>query len=386
MRWPPNRNDTDWSLVGGLPAAKRFRLIYTVQFMNCSLAKVFRLLTCAASLSLFHSGGLAAPALPALGSEPGKLTVSGLSSGAFMAVQFQVAHSLLVRGVGVLAGGPYFCAEGSITRALANCMSPSPKAPPPSVTVQIRLLSDFAKSGRIDSPENLKEHRAWLLSGANDNTVSTAVMDALAAFYGHLLAATSVRYVKHPNAGHAMITVADARPNACAESEPPFINRCQDMDAAGELLTHLIGPLNPPGKAAAGSLMIFDQSPFVTGKAVDASLADEGYVYFPKTCGSGGCRVHVVFHGCRQSAGEIGRRFVDGAGYNAWAETNRLIVLYPQIVSRSGLAFGSWTWLYNPKACWDWWGYTGGNYHTRDGVQIRAVKAMVDRLAASSSR
>ena len=72
---------------------------------------------------------LAAPSLPALGARLDDLTVSGISSGAYMAVQFQVAHSSLVRGAGVIPGGPYYCAEGSTWRALTSCMSPSAWAP-----------------------------------------------------------------------------------------------------------------------------------------------------------------------------------------------------------------------------------------------------------------
>jgi len=34
----------------------------------------------------------------------------------------------------------------------------------------------------------------------------------------------------------------------------------------------------------------------------------------------------------------------------------------------------------NPNGCWDWWGYTGLDYATKSGTQIRAVKAMLDRL------
>ena len=124
----------------------------------------------------------------------------------------------------------------------------------------------------------------------------------------------------------------------------------------------------------------FDQRPFVAGRAVDASLASEAYVFVPANCRNGGCRIHVAFHGCRQNAGDIGRRFVDGAGYNGWAASNRIVVLYPQTVRRYGLAVGSWRWLLNPKGCWDWWGYTGENYHTRDGAQMRAVRAMIEAL------
>lgn len=41
-----------------------------------------------------------------------------------MAVQFQVAYSAMVRGAGVIAGGPYYCAAGSVGRALG--MPPNP--------------------------------------------------------------------------------------------------------------------------------------------------------------------------------------------------------------------------------------------------------------------
>ena len=66
-------------------------------------------------------------------------------------------------------------------------------------------------------------------------------------------------------------------------------------------------------------------------------------------------------------------RFVRNAGYIRWADTNRLIVRYPQAIARH-------FWVYNPRGCWDWWGYTGAKYATRDGAQIRAVPAMVEQL------
>ena len=38
----------------------------------------------------------------------------------------------------------------------------------------------------------------------------------------------------------------------------------------------------------------------------------------------------------------------------------------------------------NPLTCWDWWGYTGLTYYTRDAPQIKAVDAMIRALAKSS--
>ena len=94
--------------------------------------------------------------------------------------------------------------------------------------------------------------------------------------------------------------------------------------------------------------------------------------------------MHVAFHGCRQSVEAIGERFVREAGFNRWADANGMIVLYPQTTRRNGWSGAGlrWSFVFNPRGCWDWWGYTGPGYATKAGPQIAAVKAMVDRLAA----
>ena len=323
----------------------------------------------------------AAAPLPQLAATQESLTVSGLSSGAYMAVQFQVAYSQRVRGAGIIAGGPYYCAESQVARALSNCMSPTPESPPPSVAQQEIKVGQIARSGRIDNPEHLRTQRVWMFSGGGDRTVQRSVMDALAGFYRTHMPEASIRYVKHPDAGHAMPSVDASQPNACETSEPPFINRCQQLDAAGELLNHLLGPLKAKSTKPDGQMLRFDQRAFLSGKPVDASMADEGYAYIPRDCQAGGCRIHVAFHGCSLSVDSIGTRFVTDAGYNGWADTNRMIVLYPQSRSRYGLALGSLKYVMNPTGCWDWWGYSGANYHTKEGVQIKAVATMIEELA-----
>lgn len=340
----------------------------------------------ALSLILFSAALGATPALPGLAANVSEVTVSGISSGAYMAVQFQVAYSQMVRGAGLLAGGPYYCAEGSVSRALGNCMEPSTRETPPAPGETLKILGQLAEAGKIDPLKNLRDDRVWLLSGGNDKTVAPAVMDALAAFYHEVLPADAVRYVKVPEAGHAMLSLSDTKANACNTSSPPFINRCQDVDAAGQLLAHLLGPLKPAAHSADGEIIAFDQRPYIAGAAIDASLADEGYAFIPNACRSGGCRVHVAFHGCRQNAGEVGRRFIEGAGYNGWAASNRIVVLYPQTATRAGLAFGSMKMILNPKGCWDWWGYTGSDYHTRNGLQMRAVHSMIGAMGMPPKR
>jgi Fibronectin type III domain/Esterase PHB depolymerase len=101
----------------------------------------------------------------------------------------------------------------------------------------------------------------------------------------------------------------------------------------------------------------------------------------PGECEAGArCRVHIALHGCKQDFGDIDRRFVDDTGYNAWADTNRLIVLYPQTTASPYLPF-------NPQACWDWWSYVDheDNYVTKSGSQIRSIKAMLDALTSHAA-
>jgi hypothetical protein len=125
----------------------------------------------------------------------------------------------------------------------------------------------------------------------------------------------------------------------------------------------------------------FDQSAYTGQDIPDAlSLGEAGYVFVPQDCESGAaCRVHIALHGCLQDAGHLGQRYIDSTGYNAWADTNHLIVLYPQTKSSSVAPA-------NPQACWDWWSYIDhtDRYVTKSGLQIKAIKAMLDALTSGA--
>jgi len=125
-------------------------------------------------------------------------------------------------------------------------------------------------------------------------------------------------------------------------------------------MTALFGRVPAPAAAAGGELRRFGQARY--GK--DASLAASGYVYVPAACATGQrCGLLIAFHGCEQNADKVGEAFVRDAGFNRWADAAQVVVLYPQ-------ARASYLPL-NPKACWDWWGYSGADYDTRDGLQLR---------------
>ncbi len=175
--------------------------------------------------------------------------------------------------------------------------------------------------------------------------------------------------------------------NACGFKGGPFINNC-GFDAAGELLTWIYGDLNPRNTGTlSGAFIEFDQSKFIANPE-SHGMWPTGWVYVPASCQGGAlCKVHVVFHGCKQypgatfaggPGGEMADIYVKNTGYNQWADTNEVIVLYPQA---NAVVVGTRLPRTNPAGCWDWWGYDDGGYATKGGRQIAAVKAMLDRLA-----
>jgi poly(3-hydroxybutyrate) depolymerase len=313
--------------------------------------------------------------LRAYGADPAQVTVSGLSAGGYMAVQFAVAHSALVRGVGVVAGGPYRCAAGDPRRALDTCLRGAPDA-----QVAIAEARRLAALRWIDSTENLKRTRAWLLAGGADAVVARTVVEAARDFFAHFNSG-GTHFELMPGLGHGMPTRSTGA--ACKASASPYLNRCDD-DAAARMLGDLYGA-GAGTRAGRGRIERFRQGEFLSPWRrlwLLSSLDREGYVFVPEQCAAGvRCRVHVALHGCRQGVQDVGEAFVRDAGYNDWAAANDTIVLYPQVkpVRPNWLL----AWLpNNPLGCWDWWGYTGPDYAIKSGAQIAALRAMVDRVTA----
>lgn len=352
------------------------------------------------AFALLAWGGLvrAGPpvSLPAFNVDIRETSVSGLSSGAYMAVQLQVAHSSIIKGAGIIAGGPYWCAQGSAYTATTRCsctLDPAHRmcnvsAASTDVAVLVAATRKFARDGLIDDTANLARQRTFVVAGGKDETVPLAVAGQLR---GYLLdmgaAAESVSFATLAGAGHGQPTVDYG--GACDVSATPYINDC-DYDAAGRLLEWIYGSLNPARRGASqGRFVRFDQRPFTPthfGFAWFTGLDESGWLYVPDACARGEpCRLHVALHGCRQGqsysssiwpgGARYGTPFVEHAGYDAWADTNRLVILYPQAVS---------VMFANPNGCWDWWGYTGRHYADRGGVQMRAIRAMIDRVASGA--
>ena len=333
-----------------------------------------------AGLGASHS--LAAETLPRLGTELGATSVSGLSSGAYMAGQIELAHAESIVGAGIVAGGPFACAETSAARlfpfwpmavgqnsmqALYGCMATTLGVPDADRLVE--RAKELAEDGAIDPLSALARHNVYLFSGDDDQTVTRPVVQAAKRFYEAAGVAPGNLTLVEGKGGHAFITEEGGA--ACGLSEEPFVSDC-DYDQASAILGWIYGPLKPRSSAPQGEFLVFDQEAFTEP---GDGFADEGIVYIPSACRSApGCRVHVALHGCRQSREDVGDTFVEEVGFAAIADTNRLVILFPQATAGT----------YNPEGCWDWWGYTGLDYLGKDAAQISGIWAMVEHLAKRS--
>jgi poly(3-hydroxybutyrate) depolymerase len=259
----------------------------------------------------------AARQLPALGAKVDETSVSGISSGAYMAGQFQMAHAKRVTGAAIIAGGPYGCSESifantipgagtaflNLSKAVNGCMLDmlgSWGVADPADLAQ--KAQQRAEKGEIDPIADVARDRIYLFTGTSDHTVAPSIVKHAEEFYAKLgVPEGNMKLVSTVPAGHAFVT--DGEGSACDVSGQPYV-------------------------------------------------------------------VDIAFHGCSQNRETVGDAFIKESGFARWADTNRLIILFPQIAASP----------INPQGCWDWWGYTGPKYLTRDAPQIAAVNRMLDTL------
>lgn len=325
----------------------------------------------AAAITLAACGNSApTPSAPALGIDAKRVTVSGMSSGAYMAHQVHLALNERIVGAALFAGGPYACAGGNLERALAECMAPEGDGP--EVEALAVVARDRAAAGAIDALGHLSGDRVFIFHGALDTTVGANVTRASESLYRVLDPTLAIESDFDRAVAHTFPTLSAG--SACDKAEPPFLGAC-DLDGAA-LAFRALGLVDAGAVAAAapaGEWRTFDQSALEAADA-PSHLDPDGLLYVPGDCANGGCALHVVFHGCEQSIGKIDRTFAEGSGFARWADAARVVVAFPQ-------ARASFMPL-NPKACWDWWGYTGPAYDTREGAQVRVIANLIEALAA----
>jgi poly(3-hydroxybutyrate) depolymerase len=289
--------------------------------------------------------------------------VTGVSSGGFLATQLQVAYSATFDGAGIFAAGPYDCGQGNVIDFETCALGIS--------DAQLEAQAQtWAAQGQIDPLSNLKSKPVYVYHGLLDPVVNTLIANAGVSFYRDFGA--NVEYHDWDPAGHSWVTPLGVVP--CSATSAPFLNNCLD-DPEGEMLSHWLGSVHAADHGTPeGTLSSFDQNQYVPGGNGPAlSMDDTGMLYTPSSCASGAaCKLVVALHGCLSGQYLIGDTFAELGNLDTYADTNHLVILYPQAIS-SALPL-------NPEGCWDWWGYDGPNFAVKSAPQMTAIVNMVDAL------
>lgn len=310
---------------------------------------------------------------------PETLTISGLSSGGYMAGQFHIAHSQHIKGVGIFSAGPYYCAQGELQRAVEDCTDKPEKL---DINFLLNKAKAFYDMGLIDSLENVQNQNVYIFSGLLDTRVVHEVSDKLMQFYQLLDA--NIKYEIIKDSEHAFPT-NDLNNNPCSYRGSPYINNCQ-TNGAVNCIFHLLSKKlqqnfmqNTEGQFKEENLIEINQSKYFESTE-DFGLNKIAYVYVPDNCKNNMkvCDLHVAFHGCSQTLNHIGKDFMMKTGYLDVAERTDLIILFPQTkISESNPE--------NPQGCWDFWGYNEEKseeklYSTKRGKQISVIWRMINDL------
>ena len=285
--------------------------------------------------------------LPAYNVDSAQVSVAGFSSGAFMAQQLSVAYSSRFMGVGVFAGYHYDCRR---TQPQAACYG----ATIPDISGS-RLNMDAWSGTLIDPVANIARQRIYVFSGVYDADVPQTVVNQAVNLLELYAPAANVRYDNTLPVGHVFPTDIDG-----------------GFDGAGVSLQWIYGPLKPRNTGAStGNLFMVDQGAYAPrGIGMD----EVAWLYVPAGCARGeSCRLHVFLHGCGTSYEQMGVPiWADYSGHRQWADTNDIILLFPQVLPDAA----------HPEGCWDSNAWYGSDYDQKSGAQMTAIMGMVSRITS----
>jgi len=413
--------------------------------LACSLAVVFAaaaVVSCNRSGDANSSAELRQQPPPPVSIDGSKISVSGVSSGAYMAVQLHVAFSRAFMGVGAVAGGPYFCAQNNtdVTAVKTLCMAGVGLPSDPSIFVNEAKTA--ASNGQIDPVENMEKNMVYIFNSSEDQIINPLLGLLTNEFYQEFISDTSniEAWAYIPDYGptypvaHGMpsnisayddyLDAADLAtpcspansqtypwfPNPFLRGNDPWIYHCNygavsGYDMAYQMLNHIYSSLKNPTTPDQSHVYVLAQLPFVSDPDIKTvadlnahGIGENAYVYVPAACAGGEtpCKLHIALHGCQQfpewsfvgkvgskHAGEtvqFGDKFYFGP-YNATAESNEIVVLYPQAYN-----IGTSQSDTNPYGCWEFWPFfekDADNYYTKAGRQMTMIYGMIDHFAGT---
>ncbi|GAA4947404.1 PHB depolymerase family esterase [Halioxenophilus aromaticivorans] len=333
------------------------------------------------------------------------ISISGLSSGGFMAVQYHLAHSSELTGVASVAGGPYHCAATpsffcdymlwflprGVCNASYRCTATAKKLlpfgfymGPPDHEDSVDSALALAEAGLIDPLNGLNNDRVWIFTSGQPNKtprdtlvpheIAVQLKDFYQALYNQSEAVEGgdLVFVDSVQAEHSMVIDDPTRDDNCDAFGHPFIDDCS-YNTAQQLLDHLYPNSVKQLATSQGQLLSFDQQALP-----QATMADTGHIYVPAACRQTTCPLHIALHGCGQTQTMIDAAlpeperlyFYRDTGYNSWADTANVVMLYPQAAASED----------NENGCWDWWGYSSEDFHNQRAPQILSIRSMVQAL------
>lgn len=201
-----------------------------------------------------------------------QVSISGLSAGAYMAVQYHIAHSSQIMGVGIIAGGPYHCAaspsamctyspyammDSGLCRAIHVCTRTAAKMTwwdplyfgPPDYHYSIASTRLEAQKGTIDALPGLKKDKVWIFTGTHDSMVPSEIVAQVRNYYQTLFSlpevgnrAEDITFIDRVPVEHSIVLDKEetTHKNDCDRFGPPFIDHCSY--AAAENLLRFIYP------------------------------------------------------------------------------------------------------------------------------------------------
>jgi hypothetical protein len=389
-------------------------------------------------LALLFSTATASAQDPAPKIDSAQISVSGVSSGAFMAQQLHVAYSDIFSGMGSVAGGPFYCAQNMKPEDIATIKQQCMMGVGADLTADtyIAKAEELSKNGKIAPLANLKDDRVFIFNSQNDQVINPLLGNASRLFYNkfvdsdnikawanipsfgpfypvaHGMPTTKSLFDKFENIGDSVTPCAPSNsqqyawfPNPLVRGNDPWIYHCNygflpGYNLGKDIFWHLYGEMKNTHSFDPANLYHFSQKPYVSDLDSDQALNDHGigstgYAYIPTTCKSGkkNCKLHVALHGCQQFPewkfkGKIGAS-VSGEEitfgdlfykniYNDLAESNDIVMLYPQAHN-----VGTQESDINPYGCWAFWALSDDEtqtYYTREGREMKMIASMVKAM------
>ncbi len=283
--------------------------------------------------------------LPSIGLAQSPLTISGISSGGFMAAQMGVIYSSQISGVATVAGGFYFCAGNHMQDKLKQAedlklfdlslyqtqidtskviegrpqeiVQISPNNPtyqavgvcmqnPDKAKIDWPAVDQNETDHLIDPTNLIRNQKILIYQGSGDHVVHPEMKDKLKEFYHEMKVPDSNLKLVGTTGAHNFPTDLKDQ-NSCFSQSVPYISSCQ-LDLAGEILKHLTGLQNPIRSLdrEANEKNLYQVTQELTGPDANLrpkSVADYGYLAASDFCLNHPeqCSVHVALHGCEMS-------------------------------------------------------------------------------------